>query len=189
MARQRYTALRSSGSRRRVHCGRASRFKSGMISRVSWFAYGFRSMSRRLDEDAQAASTPRNTKPRLRRWKHGWPPSDRNRVPKGGSEKRTTAEKREDISHCRPPALPSQKGRHNGDWSLCFLRQGPRPASSDMRSLPEMKTICDEFEGLGIGAVQPNTPRGIVVTPRDPQAVAGISAEIQGSAGVLSRDG
>src|SRR5256884_5976514 len=44
---------------------------------------------------------------------HGWPPSARNRVPKGGSEKRTAAEKREYIRHCRPRGV-SIALRHRG---------------------------------------------------------------------------
>jgi hypothetical protein len=41
---------------------------------------------------------------------HGWPTSARNRAPKGSSEKRSTAEKREYIRHCRPRSVSIAEG-------------------------------------------------------------------------------
>src|SRR5216117_3747990 len=49
-----------------------------------------------LDEDAQAADLLQEYEAKISAvGAHGWPPSARNRVPKGGSEERTAAEKRE----------------------------------------------------------------------------------------------
>src|SRR5262245_58042028 len=54
-----------------------------------------------LDEDAQAADLLQEYEAKIAAL-HGWPTSARNRVPKGGSEKRTAAEKREYICRRRP---------------------------------------------------------------------------------------
>ena len=66
----RHACASSGRSRKSSLPGRAcTRFPSGMISRVSWFAFEFRSM-----KPAPWTKTPRlpiysrNTKPRLRRW-------------------------------------------------------------------------------------------------------------------------
>ena len=55
-----------------------------------------------LDEDAQAADLLQEYEAKIAALERMVPPSARNRVSKGGSEKRTAAEKREYIRHCRP---------------------------------------------------------------------------------------
>src|SRR5260370_36072743 len=98
---------------------------------------------------------------------HGWSPSARNRVPKGGSEKRSTAEKREYIRHCRPRGVSIAEG--------CRLMGLGRSAFYDTREVRareltivgEMKTICDEFEAYGYRRVDAELRhRGIVVNTK-----------------------
>src|SRR2546430_17104594 len=75
---------------------------------------------------------------------HGWPPSARNRVPKGGSEKRTAAEKREYIRHCRPRGVSIAEGcRLMGIGRSTFYDMPDAPAR-DLSLVAEMKTRSEE---------------------------------------------
>src|SRR2546429_3363526 len=80
---------------------------------------------------------------------HGWPPSARNRVPKGGSEKRTTAEKREYIRHCRPRGVSIAEGCRLMGIGRSAFYDTPEVRARDLTIVAEMKTICDEFEAYG----------------------------------------
>src|SRR5207245_257023 len=72
-----------------------------------------------------------------------------NRVPKGGSEKRTTAEKREYIRHCRPRGVSIAEGCRLMGIGRSAFYDTPEARARDLSIVAEMKTICDEFEAYG----------------------------------------
>src|SRR6185369_17275058 len=74
---------------------------------------------------------------------HGWPPSPRNRVPEGGSEKRTAAEKREYIRHCRPRGVCIAEGCRLMGIGRSAFYDTPDARARDLSIVVEMKTICD----------------------------------------------
>src|SRR2546430_6425243 len=78
---------------------------------------------------------------------HGWPPSARNRVPKGGSEKRTAAEKREYIRHCRPRGVSIAEGCRLMRIGRSTFYDMPDARARDLTIVAEMKS--DEFEAYG----------------------------------------
>src|SRR5256886_16138552 len=95
---------------------------------------------------------------------HGWPPSARNRVPKGGSEKRTAAEKREHIRHCRPRGVSIAEGCRLMGIGRSTFYDTPDARARELTIVAEMKTICDEFEAYGYRRVDAELRhRGIVV--------------------------
>src|SRR5260370_12237432 len=98
---------------------------------------------------------------------HGWPTSVRNRVPKGGSEKRTTAEKREYIRHCRPRGVSIAEGCRLMRIGCSTFYDTPDAGARDLTIVAEMKTICDEFEAYGYRRVDAELHQhGIVVNPK-----------------------
>src|SRR2546430_5781845 len=95
---------------------------------------------------------------------HGWPPSARNRVPKGGSEKRTTAEKREYIRHCRPRGVSIAEGCRLMGIGRSAFYDTLEARARDLSIVAEMKTMCDEFESCAYRCVDRRfTPRGTVM--------------------------
>src|SRR3974377_2354594 len=80
---------------------------------------------------------------------HVLPTSARNRVPKGGSEKRSTAEKREYIRHCRPRGVSIAEGCRLMGIGRSAFYDTPDARARDLTIVAEMKTICDEFEAYG----------------------------------------
>src|SRR3974377_1906581 len=97
----------------------------------------------------------------------GWPTGARNRVLKGGSEKRTTAEKREYIRHCRPGGISIAKGCQLMGIARSTFYDTPDVGASDVVVVAEMKTICDEFEAYGYRRVDAELRhRGIVVNTK-----------------------
>src|SRR6202008_1649336 len=109
----------------------------------------------------------RNTKPRLRRWSACWPPSARNRVPKGGSEKRTAAEKREYIRHCRPRGVSIAEGCRLMGIGRSTFYDMPDARARDLTIVAEMKTIFDELGAYGYRRVDAERRhRGIVVNAK-----------------------
>src|SRR5260370_14011381 len=98
---------------------------------------------------------------------HGWPPSARNRVPKGGSEKRTTAEKREYIRHCRPRGVSIAEGCRLMGIGRSAFYDTPEVRARELTIVAEIKTICDEFEAYGYRRVDAELrPRGIGVNAK-----------------------
>src|SRR5256884_6657913 len=98
---------------------------------------------------------------------HGWPPSARNRVPKGGSEKRTAAEKREHIRHCRPRGVSIAEGCRLMGIGRSAFYDTPDARARELSIVAEMKTICDEFEAYGYRRVDAELRhRGIVVNAK-----------------------
>src|SRR4029078_3701461 len=98
---------------------------------------------------------------------HGSPPSPRNRVPKGGSEKRTAAEKREYIRHCRPRRVSIAEGCRLLGIGRSAFYDTPDARARDLSIVVEMKTICDEFEAYGYRRVDAELRhRGIVVNAK-----------------------
>src|SRR2546426_8782647 len=98
---------------------------------------------------------------------HGWPTSARNRVPKGGSEKRTTAEKREYIRHCRPRGVSIAEGCRLMGIGRSAFYDTPEARARDLSIVAEMKTICDEFEAYGYRRVDAERRhRGTVVNAK-----------------------
>src|SRR5262249_4243505 len=98
---------------------------------------------------------------------HGWPPSARNRVAKGGSEKRTAAEKREYIRHCRPRGVSIAEGCRLMGIGRSTFYDTPDVRTRDLTIVAEMKTICDEFEAYGYRRVDAELRhRGIVVNAK-----------------------
>src|SRR6266568_408047 len=94
-------------------------------------------------------------------------PSLRNRVPKGGSEKRTTAEKREYIRHCRPRGVSIAEGCRLMGIGRSTFYDTPDARARDLTIVAEMKTICDEFEAYGYRRVDAELRhRGIVVNAK-----------------------
>jgi hypothetical protein len=97
----------------------------------------------------------------------GWPTGARNRVPKGGSEKRTTAEKREHIRHCRPSGISIAEGCRLMGIGRSTFYAIPDVRAHDLTIVAEMKTICDEFEAYGYRRVDAELRhRGINFYPR-----------------------
>src|SRR5437764_5971002 len=80
---------------------------------------------------------------------HGWPPSARNRVPKGGSEKRTAAEKREYIRHHRPRGLSIAEGCRLMGLSRSTYYDKPSSPADNVAIVAAMLAISDEFEAYG----------------------------------------
>src|SRR5207247_7376626 len=94
-------------------------------------------------------------------------PSARNRVPKGGSEKRTAAEKREYIRHCRPRSVYIAEGCRLMGIGRSTFYDMPDARARDLTIVAEMKTICDEFEAYGYRRVDAELRhRGIIVNAK-----------------------
>src|SRR3984893_3897650 len=121
-----------------------------------------------LDEDAQAADLLQEYEAKICGvGAHGWPPSARNRVPKGGSEKRTAAEKREYIRHCRPRGVSIAEGCRLMGIGRSTFYDTPDARARDLTIVAEMKTICDEFEAYGYRRVDAELRhRSIVVSAK-----------------------
>src|SRR6202048_4657351 len=98
---------------------------------------------------------------------HGWPTSARNRVPKRGSEKRTTVEKCDYIRHCRPGGISIAEGCRLMGIGRSTFYDTPDARASDAIIVAEMKTICDQFEAYGYRRVDAELRhRGIVVNAK-----------------------
>src|SRR3954447_4442259 len=121
-----------------------------------------------LDEERPGCrSTPRIRSQDCGVGAHGWPPSARNRVPKGGSEKPTTAEKRKYIRHCRPRGVSIAEGCRLMGIGRSAFYDTPEARARDLSIVAEMKTICDEFEAYGYRRVDAELRhRGIVVNAK-----------------------
>ena len=86
---------------------------------------------------------------------------------KGGSEKRTTAEKREYIRHCRPRGVSIAEGCRLMGIGRSAFYDTPEARARDLSIVAAMKTICDEFEAYGYRRVDAELRhRGIVVNAK-----------------------
>src|SRR5262245_57592687 len=117
---------------------------------------------------------------------HGWPTSARNRVPKGGSEKRTTAEKREYIRHCRPRGVSIAEGCRLMGIGRSAFYDTPEARARDLSVVAEMN---DEFEAYSYRRVDAELRhRGIVMNAKKiPPAHARACAESK-AAQAFNRD-
>src|SRR6516225_6958665 len=121
-----------------------------------------------LDEDAQAADLLQEYEAKIAALERmvGRQALE-NRVPKGGSEKRSTAEKREYIRHCRPRGISTAEGCRLMGISRSTFYATPDARARDLTIVAEMKTICDEFEAYGYRRVGAELRhRGIVVNAK-----------------------
>src|SRR6516162_8857813 len=120
-----------------------------------------------LDEDAQAADLLQEYEAKIVALERMVGRSARNRVPKGGSEKRSTAEKCEYIRHCRPRGVSIAEGCRLMGIARSTFYDTPDARARDQTIVAEMKTICDEFEAYGYRRVGAELRhRGIVVNAK-----------------------
>jgi putative transposase len=81
------------------------------------------------------------------------PPGARDRISKGGAEKRTTAERRDYIRHCRPRGLSIAQGCRLIGIPRSIFYDAPAIATDDGEILAKINSICDEFETYGYRGV------------------------------------
>ena len=72
-----------------------------------------------------------------------------DRVAKGGSEKRTPAEKRELLRHCRPRGLSVAQGCRLMGLPRSTFYDAPTVRLDDAELVGRIRAICDEFECYG----------------------------------------
>jgi hypothetical protein len=78
------------------------------------------------------------------------------RVSKRGCEKRTPAEKREYVRHCRSPGLSIAEGCQLMGISRSSFYEAPIAAPDDTAIVEAIAAICDEFEFYGCDACAPS---------------------------------
>ena len=89
------------------------------------------------------------------------------RIPKGGSEKRTVAEKRAYIRRCRPRGMSVAQGCRLMRLPRSTFYDAPSVAVDDAEIVGRMQAICDEFETYGyrrVGAALRH--QGVVVNAK-----------------------
>src|SRR5271169_5053647 len=89
------------------------------------------------------------------------------RVSKGGSAKRTAAEKRTYIRHCRPAAVSVSEGCRLMAISRSTFYDAPVSAPDDTAIVEAIAAVCDEFECYGWRRVQAALQQqGMIVNPK-----------------------
>ena len=102
-----------------------------------------------LDDDVQAADLLQEYEAKIAALERMVDPSSGTRVSKGGSEKRTAAEKRDYIRHCRPRGLSAAEGCRLMGLARSTFYDAPAAQTDATELLARIGAICDEFECYG----------------------------------------